>query len=164
MDKKNNSNTPKRPDIFKAISEIRETDKETKNIPLDEVQKKWHMNDKIIDLFANNMEKDQQLREKYAVVLIRILACMLTALITIFVLVGCGKLQYSEVALNIFITGGIAEVFVLVRVIVKYLFKDNLTKALTIILENNNQLKYNRKTQQKYIKNSNKESDKPREI
>ena len=61
-------------------------------------------------------------------------------------------LIYSDSTFNIFITGGIAEVFVLVRVIVKYLFKDNLTNALNIILENNNQVKYHKKNNKNKIK------------
>ena len=162
-----NSTTSKRFNptaLFKDKKELQDTKDETTDIHIDEIAKKWSMNDKIVDLFANNMEKDQRLRETYAVILIKLLAVMLVTLIAIFVLAGCGLLNYSETSFNIFITGGIAEVFILVRVIVNYLFKDNLTKALTIILENNNQLKYNRKTPQKYNKNSIKESDKPREI
>lgn len=162
------NNTPKETDfslIFEGKTEIKDSIKENENIQIDEVEKKWNMNEKIINLFANNMEKDQKLRETYAVILIIILTIMLVALITIFILVGLGILKYSETALNIFVTGGIAEVYVLIRTIVKYLFKDNLTNALTIILENNNQFKkYNGKTQSKYKKDVNKSSDKPREI
>lgn len=62
-------------------------------------------------------------------------------MITIFILKGCGVLSYSDSTFNIFISGGIAEVFVLVRVIVKYLFKDNLTNALNTILENNKKIR-----------------------
>ena len=127
--------------MFESSKEISDNEKqETK--PIDEVSKKWDMNDKIVQLFANNIEKDQKLRQTYAIILIGILLIELIALITIFILTGCGVLTYSDVAFNLFITGGIAEIFVLVRVIVKYLFKDNLTNALNIILKNNNQIKY----------------------
>lgn len=163
----NNSNTPKRFDftaLFEQKSEIKENTKETMNVPIDEVQKKWLMNDKIVDLFAQNIEKDQKLREKYAIILVTMLGITLIALITIFILVGCGILNYSDTTFNIFVTGGIAEIFALVSVIVKYLFKDNLTQALTIILENNNQQKNTYKSQQRYKKDVNKSSDKPREI
>lgn len=113
-----------------------------KNIrPINEIYKKWDMNDKIIDLFTDNISKDQILRQKYAVILIRILSVELIALILIFIFKGLGVLNYSDSTFNLFITGGIAEVFVLVRVIVKYLFKDNLTNALNIILKNNNPIK-----------------------
>jgi hypothetical protein len=106
--------------------------------PINEINKKWAMNDKIINIFVKNIDEDQELRKKYATILIMILAIELIALITIFVLKGLNILNYSDTTFNIFITGGIAEVFVLVRIIVKYLFKDNLTNALNIILENNN--------------------------
>lgn len=103
------------------------------------------MNDKIINLFAENITKDQALRKNYAMALIIILIIMLLALLIVFILRGCNVLQYSDTTFNIFITGGIAEVFFLVRVIVKYLFKDNLTNALNIILETNNKNTYSRK-------------------
>ena len=116
--------------------------------PINEINKKWDMNDKIINLFTENIQKDQELRQKYAVILIKILSFELLALIVIFIFKGLGVLNYSDSTFNLFITGGIAEVFVLVRVIVKYLFKDNLTNALNIILENNNPIK-------RYTKNKN---------
>lgn len=116
--------------------------------PINEINKKWDMNDRIIDLFTENIKKDQELRQKYAVILIKILSFELLALIVIFIFKGLGVLNYSDSTFNLFITGGIAEVFVLVRVIVKYLFKDNLTNALNIILENNNPIK-------RYTKNKN---------
>ena len=126
--------------------------------PINEINKKWDMNDRIIDLFTENIEKDQKLRQKYAVILMIILSIELLSLIVIFILKGLGILNYSDSTLNLFITGGIAEVFVLVRVIVKYLFKDNLTNALNIILENNNPIK--RYTNSKYYKNRIKNKDK----
>lgn len=109
--------------------------------PINEINKKWAMNDKIIDIFVKNIDEDQELRKRYATILIIILAIELVALILIFVLKGLDILHYSDTTFNIFITGGIAEIFVLVRIIVKYLFKDNLTNALNIILENNNPAK-----------------------
>lgn len=139
---------------FNPKNEITKVEKEEKSSYVNEISKKWNMNDRILELFANNIEKDQKLKEKYAIILIVILAIQLVALIVIFILKGCGILNYSDSTFNLFITGGIAEVFVLVRVIVKYLFKDNLTSALNIILENNNQIKYKRK------KYDNKISDK----
>lgn len=129
------------------VSELNENPNE-KIRPINEINKKWDMNDKIVDLFTDNIYKDQKLRQKYAVILIRILSFELVALIFIFIFKGLGFLNYSDSTFNLFITGGIAEVFVLVRVIVKYLFKDNLTNALNIILENNNPIK-------RYAKNNN---------
>ena len=110
------------------VTKINEN-KDEKIIPINEINKKWDMNDRIVDLFIKNIVTDQNLRQKYAVILIIILSIELIALILIFILKGLNILNYSDSTFNLFITGGIAEVFVLVRVIVKYLFKDNLTKA-----------------------------------
>ena len=134
--------------MFKPSNEIVDNTNLEETKPIDEVSKKWNMNDRILELFADNIERDQNLKEKYAIILIIMLAIQLVALITIFVLKGCSVLVYSDSTFNLFITGGIAEIFVLVRVIAKYLFKDNLTNALNIILENNNSIK-------RYTKNNN---------
>mgnify|MGYP000488297112 FL=1 len=137
------------------VTKINEN-KDEKIIPINEINKKWDMNDRIVDLFIKNIVTDQNLRQKYAVILIIILSIELIALILIFILKGLNILNYSDSTFNLFITGGIAEVFVLVRVIVKYLFKDNLTKALNIILENNNPIK-------RYTNNYNKNKIKNKE-
>lgn len=109
--------------------------------PINEINKKWDMNDKIIDLYAENIGNDQTLRIIYATILMVILGLLLLALVVIFILKGLHILDYSDTTFNLFITGGLLEVFALVRIIVKYLFKDNLTKALNTILENNNPIK-----------------------
>ncbi len=139
-------------EIFNTAKEKKEeAENEERNAPIDEVKKKWDMNDRILKLFVGNIEQDQKLRSKYAIILIRILSVELIALITIFILKGAGKLNYSDSTFNIFISGGIAEIFVLVRLIVKYLFKDNLTEALKIIITMNNK---------RIIRNSKKKENK----
>lgn len=141
------------------VTKIDENDNE-KITPINEINKKWDMNDRIIDLFIKNIGTDQDLRQKYAVILIVILSIELIALILIFVFKGLDVLNYSDSTFNLFITGGIAEIFVLVRVIVKYLFKDNLTNALNIILKNNNPIK---RYANNYNKNRIKNKDKDKE-
>lgn len=127
------------------------------NKTIDEVSKKWNMNEKILEAFVCNIAEDQKLKHRYATILIGVLIFQLVALITIFVLQGIGLLSYSDVSFNIFVTGGIAEVYVLVRVIVKYLFNDNLTDLLKIILRANNIYgNKNKKDLKNNIKNSNK--------
>lgn len=129
-------------EIFNSKNKITNIKLQENNAPIDEANKKWIMNERILDLFSDNIERDQDLKENYAIILIVMLTVQLIALLVIFILKGNGVLSYSDSTFNLFITGGIAEIFVLVRVIVKYLFKDNLTNALNIILENNNQVKY----------------------
>lgn len=140
------------------VSKVNENGKEYVK-PINEINKKWAMNDKIIDTFVKNINEDQNMRKNYARILIVILAIELAALIIIFILKGINILNYSDTTFNIFITAGIAEVFILIKMIVKYLFKDNLTDALNIILENNNPAKkylgnnYNSKNKTKNIEN-----------
>ena len=136
-----NANENYKKEILEKIENKEENLKTNKARPLSEFENKWNMNNKIIELFASNIQKDQKLRGRYAIILIAILTVQLLALIIIFVLKGCNVLDYSDSTFNLFITGGIAEVFTLIMVIVKYLFNDNLTEALKIILTNNNQVK-----------------------
>lgn len=89
------------------VTKINENNNE-KIIPINEINKKWDMNDRIIDLFIKNIGTDQDLRQKYAVILIVILSIELIALILIFVLKGLNILDYSDSTFNLFITGGIA--------------------------------------------------------
>ncbi len=116
----------------------------------------WNINNRIVKLYEDNIEKDREMRQIYAKILVGILIGDLIALIVIFILVGCNVLKYSDFAFNLFITGGIAEVFVLVKIIIEYLFKDNLTGVLNIILTNNNKFKSNN-----FNRKNNKNSDKP---
>lgn len=123
--------------LFISKNEISEKKKEEIK-PVDEAFKKWNTNDRITNLFANKIEKDTELKVTYAKILIGILIFQLFVLNVLFILKGRGILDFSDTTFNIFITGGIAEIFVLVRTIVKYLFKDDLTELLKIILKANN--------------------------
>lgn len=124
--------------MFNAKNEISEKKKDEIIKPIDEATKKWNTNDRITNLFANKIEKDTELKGTYAKILIGILIFQLVVLNILFILKGCGVLKFSDTTFNIFITGGIAEIFVLVRTIVKYLFSDDLTELLKIILKANN--------------------------
>ncbi len=140
--KKNISAKETKEDYIKEIQKIFDKQEDLKSkekvSTVDEVKKKWDMNDKIVQLFVDNIGQDQKWRSRYAIILLVILALELIALTTIFILKGVNILNYSDTTFNIFISGGIAEVFILVKVIVEYLFKDNLTEALKIIITMNN--------------------------
>ena len=105
---------------------------------IDENRKKWNTNDKILELFAEKIKKDTELKEKYAIILIGILIAQLIILNILFILKGREILILPDTTFNIFISGGIAEIFVLVKIIVEYLFKDDLAELLKIILKANN--------------------------
>lgn len=108
---------------------------------VDEISNKWNMNNKIMDLFETNIKSDVKLKSKYAIILIIILIIQIILLNIWFCLSGLNIIMISESSFNLYIAGGMAEVFVLVGVIVKYLFKDNLKDSLNIILEGNKDIK-----------------------
>ena len=127
--------------FFNKKNEILDYEAETDSKSIDEVTEKWNMNRRILRIYEKGMEEDQDLRKTYAKILIGILIFTLIVLIVVFILRGADVLKYSDTTFNIFVTGGIAEVFLLIKTIVKYLFKDNLTQPLNIILENNNKVR-----------------------
>ncbi len=133
--------------FFNSKNEIDNIEAKEETKPVDEATERWNMNRTILRLYEKGMQEDQQLRKTYAKILIGILIVTLISLIVLFILRGINILNYSDTAFNIFVTGGIAEVFILIRTIVKYLFKDNLTQPLNTILESSNKInqKYNKK-------------------
>ena len=53
--------------------------------PKNEFDQIWNMNNKIVGLFEKNIEKDQKMRNVYAIILLGILIVDLIALIVIFI-------------------------------------------------------------------------------
>lgn len=111
----------------------------------DETRAIWNTNNRIVNLFADSVKKDNELKGIYGIIFLIILIIQLVAMYGIFLFVGLGKLHYDTTTLNIFISGGLIETFALVRVVVVNLFNDNLVKSLNIILEGNNKTLTNKK-------------------
>lgn len=130
-------------EILRIFDNLKDTDKFEKSIKaepqtIDEVASKWQMNNKIVDMFSDKMKQDTDLKKKYANWLVKILIIQLVLLNIWFFLKGKGELEFSDITFNIFVSGGIAEVFLLVRVIVKYLFSDNLSELLKMVIRTSN--------------------------
>lgn len=133
--------------LFDTKVEMKQIENQEDTKPIDEVTKKWGMNDKLVELFTDKIKVEKELKNKYAIYLIWILIAQLVFLNIWFVLKGFNVIRFSDTTFNIFITGGLAEVFLLVRVIVKYLFEDNLSELLKILVRSNNETgakKYNK--------------------
>lgn len=140
--------------MFIAKNEINNTKGTEETKAIDEASKTWDTNDTITNLFSEKIKKDTDLKGKYAIILIRILILQLITLNALFILKGCNVLKFADSTFNIFITGGIAEIFILVRTIVKYLFSDDLSELLKIILKANNyKFKENKDNKNKTDKN-----------
>lgn len=139
MSKRLNINIPAEIDkLFDTKVEMKQIENQEDTKPIDEVTKKWGMNDKLVELFIDKIKVEKELKNKYAIYLIWILIAQLVFLNIWFVLKGFNVIKFSNTTFNIFITGGLAEVFLLVRVIVQYLFKDNLSELLKILVRSNN--------------------------
>lgn len=128
-------------ELFNSLN-LNEKDRMQKSITtkpqtVDEIANKWKINNKIMTLFAEKIEQDTKLKSRYAIWLIVVLIVQLIALNTWFVLMGLNIIKIENSTFNIFITGGLAEVFILIRVIVKYLFNDNLSELLKLIIRTN---------------------------
>lgn len=104
----------------------------------DESKAKWGANNKIIDLYSKNATKDRELKDKYAKIFVLLLGIQLLVVCVVFILVGANVLKYDKFTLNIFISGSLLEIFAIVTIIVKYLFSDNLSEPLKIILKSSN--------------------------
>lgn len=130
-------------EVNNALLEISDNDvKELRNISkfenkdVESVVKDYKLSlyKQIVDVYDKRNEKDNTIKEKYAIWLIRMLGIQLIVLNCIFIFQGFGWINLPTSTLNIFITASIAEIFALVNIIVKYLFTDNLTNLLTKIL------------------------------
>lgn len=136
------NNTPAKTDfteeVLSKFVKSKTIEEKTESVYVNEFSKKWNTNDAITNLFRDKIKKDTDLKGKYAIILIVILIFQLVILNVLFILKGRGVLTFSDTTFNIFITGGIAEIFILVKTIVKYLFSDDLTELLKIILKANN--------------------------
>lgn len=109
------------------------------------------------NLFETKIESDTKLKRRYAMALIILLIITIVALNVWFVMKGLGILNFADTTFNLFITGGLAEIFVLIKIIVKYLFDDNLTELLKLILDRNNQ--ENKSKNNNFKKNNKNKND-----
>lgn len=90
---------------------------------------------KVTDAFTNNAKTDRSLKKIYGGCLLFLLIIQLIAVNVIFVLGGLNILKYSDTTFNIFITGSLIEIAVIVRIVVKYLFTDNISKTFNNMME-----------------------------
>lgn len=129
--------------LIKIFNSVDDGDKE-KTKPdeqiktIDETSRKWEMNDKVTELFKKSIDSDIKLKGKCALTLVIMLGIQLLFFNIIFVLRGFDIIKYSDQVFNVFISGSLIEIFGLVMVVVKYLFKDNLSESLQIILKSAN--------------------------
>lgn len=100
----------------------------------DEVKESFELKRKAVDTFSDNITSNIEIKKEYSKKLIFLLVTQFLALDVIFVLVGFGILKYSDFTLNLFLTVGFLELVGLVTIVVKYVFADNISESLKVIL------------------------------
>ncbi|MFC0179009.1 hypothetical protein [Thorsellia kenyensis] len=70
----------------------------------------------------DDLTTDITLKKKFAYYFFWVLGVQLAVMNAVFIFVGLGGLDFSDVALNIYMSGTLIEVFGIVLVMVKYLF------------------------------------------
>ena len=125
-------------DIYSSLNKT-ELIKKDKNSheSLDEASQRLKYDGEVIHTFTENAKDDRRLKKIYAIWLMLFFLIQLITFNVVFILAGCKVLNYSENTFNIYVTGGLIEIVSLVVIIVKYLFKDNISGSLNNILEKN---------------------------
>ena len=77
------------------------------------------------ELENDNKKSDIQLKQRYATHLFYLMIGQLIVMNIIFCGVGKGCLHYKNSELNLYISGTLLELFALIVIITKYLFKKN---------------------------------------
>lgn len=124
-------------DMFSSVKAYEKAKSDENSLPFDESLKRFELDKQVVQLFTDNAKEDRELKKSYAFWLLKIFIAQLIAFNTIFIMVGFNFLKYSEKTFNVYVTGGIIEIISLVAIIVKYLFKDNITETLKNVLEKN---------------------------
>lgn len=120
---------------IKPKSKIKYEEEQSKS--LDEARTRVELDSKAINTFCDVIDKDTKLKKIYAIVLLVMLGLQLIATNVIIIFFGAGILYFSDKVFNLYISGSLIEIIGLVLIIVKYLFKDNITNSLKNILINN---------------------------
>lgn len=97
----------------------------------------------VAEAFTNNTKTDRGLKKFYGIVLLFLLTVQLITVNVIFVLGGLKVLKYPSTTFDIFIMGSLIEVAIIVRIVVKYLFTDNISKTFNNMMrQQGNHKKY----------------------
>lgn len=124
--------------IFNSLNEKQTAkEKNDKFESLDEVSERLKMTRETADVFLENAKSDRKWKNIYAKILLIILIIQILSVNIIFILVGFSIMNYSDSTFNIFITGTLIEIIAVIRLVVKYLFSDNISATFDKVLEKN---------------------------
>ena len=130
--------TKKLTDIFNSLKKDEAVkDEKVKTESLDEAKERLLLDSEVIHAFTDSMKEDQKLKKIYASILLVVFIVQIIAFNVFLAFIGLGILDFDNSTLNIYIIGAILEMIFLIKIIVSYLFKDNITIPLSNVLEKN---------------------------
>ena len=125
-------------DIFDSLKNGEKLkDEKVKTESLDEAKERLVLDSEVIHTFTKGIESDQKIKRIYAFILLGVFIAQVVAFNVFFILVGMNILNFDNSTLNIYIVGAFLEIIFLIKIIVSYLFKDNITIPLSNVLEKN---------------------------
>ena len=104
---------------------------------MNEAKERLVLDSEVIHTFTKGIESDQKIKRIYAFILLGVFIAQVVAFNVFFILVGMNILNFDNSTLNIYIVGAFLEIIFLIKIIVSYLFKDNITIPLSNVLEKN---------------------------
>lgn len=124
-------------EMFSKVDAKEKAKPEDNAVNFDERLRRYELDEEVVHTFTDNAKEDRNLKKTYAFWLLVFFVLQLIAFNTVFIFKGLDKLSYDANTFNIYVMSGVVEIISLITIIVKYLFKDNITEALNNVLEKN---------------------------
>lgn len=120
--------------LFEDVDEEDAIKDDATSMDYEKIKNNFELQNKVVNSFCDNISSDIKIKKRYSLCLIIVLAIQFFILDYIFLEVGLKKLEFTDFTLNLFISVGFLELVGLITIIVKYLFNDNITESLRIIM------------------------------
>lgn len=123
-------------DFFEKLDGPSENEKNKEiSKPYKVIKDAMRMTNDTAEEFLKHSKMDRWLKIGYGIVLIIMLVGQIIYLNIIFFQVGTGYLEFPESTFNIFITATLIEVIAVIKLVVQYLFHDNIGDTFKSLFE-----------------------------
>lgn len=100
---------------------------------LQDIQERSRHHRTIINAWKQQQDQDRKMRKTYATWLMVAMSGQIVGINIIFILIGCGLLEFQRWTTNTFVMSVFAEVSAMALLVVKYLFPATSDKVLNLI-------------------------------
>jgi len=100
---------------------------------LQDIQERSRHHRTIINAWKQQQDQDRKMRKMYANWLMVAMSGQIVGINVIFILIGCGLLEFQQWTTNTFVMSVFAEVSAMALLVVKYLFPATSDKVLDLI-------------------------------